>query len=88
MKIIAGLGNPEARYVNTPHSVGFETADAIAASIGAAWEENRRFRCLSAGGVFAGEKVLLVKPMTYLTLSGVWVAPVVNYHNATAADLL
>ena len=88
MKIIVGLGNPGAQYANTPHSVGFETVDAIAAEIGAAWEVKRQFNCLMAKGTFAGQGVMLVKPQTYMNLSGDSVAPVVKYHNATAADLL
>ena len=88
MKIIAGLGNPGAQYENTPHSVGFEAVDAIAAKIGATWEEKRAFRCLLAKGSFAGSPVLLVKPMTFMNLSGDAVAPVVKYNNATPADLL
>ena len=88
MKIIVGLGNPGQQYANTPHSVGFEAVDAIAAEIGAAWEEKRQFKCLMAKGTFAGLPVMLVKPQTYMNLSGESVAPVVKYHNATPADLL
>ena len=88
MKIIVGLGNPGAQYANTPHSVGFEAVDAIAASIGANWEDKRPFKCLMARGTFAGLPVMLVKPQTYMNLSGESVAPVVKYHNATSADLL
>ena len=88
MKIIVGLGNPGAQYANTPHSVGFEAVDAIAAEVGAAWETKRQFNCLMAKGTFAGMPVMLVKPQTYMNLSGDSVAPVVRYHNATAADLL
>ena len=88
MKIIVGLGNPGAQYANTPHSVGFEAVDAIAAEIGASWEAKRQFSCLMAKGTFAGMPVMLVKPQTYMNLSGDSVAPVVKYHNATAADLL
>lgn len=88
MKIIVGLGNPGAQYANTPHSVGFEAVDAIAAAIGATWEEKRPFKCLMAKGTFAGQPVMLVKPQTYMNLSGESVAPVVKYHNATASDLL
>lgn len=88
MKIIAGLGNPGAQYANTPHSVGFEAVDAIAAEIGAVWELKKAFSCLMAKGVFAGVPVLLVKPQTYMNLSGDSIAPVVKYHNATSADLV
>ena len=88
MKVIAGLGNPGAQYVNTPHSIGFEVADAIAREMGAEWRASASFKGELATGVFAGQKVLLLKPMTYMNLSGDSVAPVVRYHNATPADLL
>ena len=88
MKVVVGLGNPGAQYANTPHSVGFEVVDRIAADCGAAWEEKRQFRCLMAKADFAGQAVLLVKPQTFMNLSGDSVAPVVKYHNATAADLV
>ena len=88
MKIIAGLGNPGAQYANTPHSVGFEVVDALAAAAGVAWEEKRQYRCLWAKVVVAGQPTLLLKPQTYMNLSGESVAPVVKYHNATAADLI
>ena len=88
MKIVVGLGNPGAQYANTPHSVGFETVDAIASAIGAAWEEKRQYKCLWAKGFFAGQSVVLVKPQTFMNLSGESVAPIVRYSNAAAADLL
>ena len=88
MKVIVGLGNPGAQYANTPHSVGFEVVDAIAAELGLEWETKKAFSCLMAKGVFAGAPVLLVKPQTYMNLSGDSVAPVVKYHNATPADLI
>lgn len=88
MKVVVGLGNPGAQYSDTPHSVGFEAVDAIAAEIGAQWESKRAFSCLMAKGAFAGQQVLLVKPQTFMNLSGDSVAPVVKYHNTTPADLL
>ena len=88
MKIIAGLGNPGAQYANTPHSVGFETVDALASMAGVAWEEKRQFKCLMTKVVIAGQPVLLVKPQTFMNLSGESVAPLVKYNNATSADLL
>ena len=88
MKIIAGLGNPGAQYANTPHSIGFETVDAIAAESGAVWENKKAFKCLMAKCVFAGMPVLLVKPQTFMNLSGDSIAPVVKYHNAAPSDLL
>lgn len=88
MKIIVGLGNPGAEYANTPHSVGFETVDRIAAAAGVAWEEKRQFKCLWTRVAIGGQSCLLVKPQTYMNLSGESVAPIVKYQNATAADLI
>jgi len=88
MKVIAGLGNPGAQYVNTPHSIGFEVVDAIAREIGAEWKPSASFKGELAVGTFAGTRVVLLKPMTFMNLSGESVAPVVRYHNATPADLL
>ena len=88
MKIIAGLGNPGTQYAGTPHSVGFEVVDAIASAAGAVWESKKAFKCLMARCTFAGMPVMLVKPQTFMNLSGDSIAPIVKYHNASAADLL
>ena len=88
MKIIAGLGNPGAQYSNTPHSVGFEAVDAVAEACGAVWEEKKAFSCLWARTSLCGVPVLLVKPQTFMNLSGDSVAPAVKYSNASPADLL
>ena len=88
MKIIVGLGNPGAQYANTPHSVGFETVDEIAAAIGANWELKKRENALIAKGTLAGTPVLIIKPQTYMNLSGEAVAPLVKYSNAGAEELI
>ena len=69
MYIIAGLGNPDARYQNTRHNAGFDAIDVIA-------EKNHipldtiKYNALSGSGFIGGQKVLLVKPLTYMNLSG------------------
>ena len=88
MKVIAGLGNPGVQYANTPQSIGFEVVDAIAREMGAEWRMASSFRGELARGTFASCPVLLVKPMTYMNLSGDCVAPVVRYHNAGPGDLV
>ena len=88
MKVIAGLGNPGAEYANTPHSIGFEVVDAVARGIGASWKGSSSFKGELAAGILGGVKVLLVKPQTYMNLSGDCIAPVLKYHNATIQDLL
>lgn len=88
MKIIAGLGNPGAEYASTPHSVGFETVDAIATAAGVEWVEKKQFKCLMARVAIAGETCLLVKPQTYMNLSGESISPIVKYNNAQVSDLI
>ena len=88
MKIIVGLGNPGAQYAGTPHSIGFEAADLIARQMGVDWEFKKAENAFLARGVFGGARVLLVKPQTYMNLSGQAVAPLVKYANATARDLI
>lgn len=88
MKVIAGLGNPGAEYASTPHSVGYEVVDALAAEAGASWDFKKSFNADLARITVAGAPVLLVKSRTYMNLSGGPVAEVVKYHNATAAELI
>ncbi|MBR6586581.1 MAG: aminoacyl-tRNA hydrolase [Kiritimatiellae bacterium] len=88
MKILAGLGNPGKEYESTPHSIGFEVADAVVREMAAAFRKVASFKGELADGRFANGKLLVVKPMTFMNLSGDSVAPVVKYHNATAADLV
>lgn len=69
MYIIAGLGNPGRQYEHTRHNAGFEAIDRLAdkhrISI-----ENKKFQALCGTGVIDGQKVLLLKPQTYMNLSG------------------
>lgn len=88
MKILAGLGNPGKEYESTPHSIGFEVADAVAREMAATFRKSASFKGELADGRFAGGKLMVVKPTTFMNLSGDCVAPVVKYHNATAADLV
>jgi PTH1 family peptidyl-tRNA hydrolase len=88
VKIVAGLGNPGPEYASTPHSVGYEVVDALAAEIGAGWEYKKAFNADIARGVLSGVPVMLVKSRTYMNLSGSAVAQVVKYHNAKPEDLL
>ena len=88
MKVIAGLGNPGAAYAGTPHSIGFEVVDAVARKHALAWKASSAFQGELAAGLVEGVKVLLVKPQTFMNLSGACVAPVLKYHNATTGDLV
>ena len=69
MYIIAGLGNPGSRYEKTRHNCGFEAIDLLAERCGISLED-RKFKSLCGNGVIDGQKVLLMKPLTYMNLSG------------------
>ena len=77
MKLIIGLGNPGVEYQFTPHNAGFLAIDRIAEFCNVS-VANRRGRALTAKARFAGHEVLLAKPETYMNLSGVSVAALVN----------
>ncbi len=86
--VIVGLGNPGSRYDNTPHSVGFEVVDALAAKWSAApWAAWKRKAAITRCTV-AARPVLLAKPGTFVNLSGEVVRPLLAYHGADPADLL
>jgi len=77
VKLIAGLGNPGIEYQFTPHNAGFLAIDRIADECGVS-VTNRRGRALTAKARFAGQDVLLAKPETYMNLSGLSIAALVQ----------
>ena len=79
--LVAGLGNPGPKYAANRHNVGFMVADALAGRIGGRFAVVRKARaevCEARLGV-GGPRVILVKPMTYMNLSGESVAPLAQY---------
>ena len=77
MKLIVGLGNPGIEYQFTPHNAGFLAVDRIADDCGVVLS-NRRGRALTAKARLAGHEVLLAKPETFMNLSGLSVAALVQ----------
>lgn len=69
MYLIAGLGNPTARYEKTRHNVGFDVIDAIAEKYNIEMNQ-KKGKAICGSGYIEGQKVLLVKPQTYMNLSG------------------
>ncbi len=79
MFVIAGLGNPGNRYEKTRHNVGFQVIDRLAAQYGI--EINRKkHRALCGTGTVEGYKVLLMKPQTYMNLSGESVREAIDFY--------
>jgi peptidyl-tRNA hydrolase, PTH1 family len=79
VKLIVGLGNPGIEYQFTPHNLGFLTIDRIANSLGIE-VRNRQCRALTARTTIADEPIILVKPETYMNLSGLSVGELVAEH--------
>ena len=79
MFLIAGLGNPTLQYRGTRHNVGFDVIDTLADKYNIA-VETRKSRALIGKGIIAGQKVLLVKPQTYMNLSGESIGELVSYY--------
>jgi PTH1 family peptidyl-tRNA hydrolase len=87
MKIVVGLGNPGARYDGTRHNVGFAVVDYLAAGPGAGRAQGR-FSAEVRELVEGGEKLLLVKPETFMNLSGRCVRQVLDFYQLPVAELL
>lgn len=86
MKIFVGLGNPTPEYAATKHNVGFMLADKLAEKLDATdWHE--KFNALVAESFLDGKKILIVKPQTFMNLSGEAVAPIMNFYKICAEDL-
>jgi PTH1 family peptidyl-tRNA hydrolase len=79
VKLIVGLGNPGIEYQFTPHNLGFLTIDRIANGLGIE-VRNRQCHALTARAAIAGVPVMLVKPETYMNLSGLSVRELVAEH--------
>ena len=87
MKIFAGLGNPGAEYAESKHNVGFMLADKLAAELNATdWRNN--FNALVAETFLNGEKILIVKPQTFMNLSGEAVVPIADFYKIDLENLI
>lgn len=81
MYIIAGLGNPDGKYRNTRHNIGFDVIDSIAEKNDIILGE-KKHKAVIGKGIVAGEKVVLVKPLTYMNLSGESIRSVIDFYKA------
>lgn len=87
MKLVVGLGNPDKKYANTFHNMGFLAADRLAESLGASVRK-KECRALTGECYLAGEKVVIAKPQTYMNLSGESVRELLGRYRAAPSDLL
>lgn len=79
MFVIAGLGNPSLRYDGTRHNVGFDVVDLLAKRYHIRVKE-KKHKALCGSGFIEGQKVLLVKPQTFMNLSGESIGAVLNFY--------
>ncbi|MBY8917482.1 aminoacyl-tRNA hydrolase [Nitratireductor sp. L1-7-SE] len=87
MLLIAGLGNPGQQYERHRHNVGFMAADAIARRHSfSSW--SKKFNALVAEGRLGGEKVLLIKPQTFMNLSGQAIGEAMRFYKIDLDDLI
>lgn len=87
MKVIIGLGNPGKKYEDTRHNAGFMAIDKISEKWSIPVQQNK-FRALVGEGRLEGEKVLLVKPQTYMNLSGESIAEILKFYKLSPDDLV
>ncbi len=85
--IIVGLGNPGSQYDRTRHNVGFRAMDALAQELGVKINRSR-FRALTATASIGGEKVLLMKPQTFMNASGLAVEPAAAFYKVPTDRIL
>lgn len=87
MKVLVGLGNPGRQYEETRHNIGFMVIDELADRWNIPLSQSK-FKGIFGQGVVNGEKVLLVKPLTYMNLSGETVRPLLDFYKLDIEDLV
>jgi PTH1 family peptidyl-tRNA hydrolase len=87
VKIIVGLGNPGQEYAATRHNIGFMVVDRVRRELQAA-ETRKRFRAEIAEAFVGGEKLVLMKPQTYMNLSGISAREAAHWYKAAIEDIL
>ncbi|WP_080147104.1 aminoacyl-tRNA hydrolase [Marinilactibacillus piezotolerans] len=87
MKLVIGLGNPGAKYRETKHNIGFIVLDELAFQLGWAFNKSK-FDSVYAEGRIGTEKVLLIKPQTFMNDSGRSVRPWMDYYELTEEDIV
>ena len=88
MRLIVGLGNPGKEYDKTRHNIGFNVLDIIADKYNLSFNENKKFNALEVIFNIMNEKIILIKPLTFMNLSGDCVVKYVDYYNIDINDIL
>ena len=92
MYLIAGLGNPEKKYIGTRHNTGFAAVEALCEKLGGLKLNETKFqgvytkaRVMTPAGL---EQLIIVKPLTYMNLSGNCIAPLANFYKIPAEQVI
>lgn len=85
--LIVGLGNPDANYTHTRHNIGFRTVDHLAAQLGVKIDR-AKFRGLTAQATLDGQKLILLKPLTYMNNSGLAVMDAARFYKVPPERVL
>jgi PTH1 family peptidyl-tRNA hydrolase len=88
IRLIVGLGNVGREYERTRHNAGFWVVDRLAADSGAGFANESKFFCELARATIGGKAVWLLKPTTYMNLSGRAVAAVANFYRIPVGEIL
>lgn len=84
MRIVVGLGNPGDKYIGTRHNLGFEVLDELAKKEGGEWKLEKKFK----SEILKVEDLLLVKPQTFMNLSGLAVSLIANFYQVKPEDIV
>ena len=87
MKMIVGLGNPGKQYEGTRHNIGFHVIDELSKRLNIPLNQSK-FNGMYGAGFVGTEKVMLLKPLTYMNLSGECIVPMMNYFDVEDEELV
>ena len=88
MKVIVGLGNPGTEYTRSRHNVGFSLLDLLAEELKTSFSFQKKFNAETAQGTRLNCNCILLKPLTYMNLSGDSVSKFLNFYKSTAKDIV
>ncbi len=87
MYLVAGLGNPEKKYDNTRHNIGFDAIDLLSDKLGITLTKTK-FKAVYGDGYLGSEKLILAKPQTYMNLSGESIGEIVSFYKIPNENII
>ncbi len=88
MKLLVGLGNPGEKYASTRHNLGFRILNQIACIYDIDFSNEKKFNSEIAETEIEGQKIILVKPQTFMNNSGLAISKIINFYKIPLADLI